>query len=305
MPELPEVETTTIGLRRVLTGLTITDIWSDYPLPVHLHKKHLKSPNHFKKFKEIVIGEKVIGVRRRGKNILIDLSLGFTILVHMKMTGHFLHGRYEYKEGVWKTVSKEGPLTDPFNQFIRLVFSLSNKHHVAFSDLRKFAKVLVEETRHINEEGELTKLGPEPFQKDFTFKIFKERLLQKPAGNIKQVLMDQSIIAGIGNIYSDEILWETGLHPKEKAENISQILLKKMFGATNKILKRALSVGGDSDSDYRNIDGERGNYQNLHRAYHQTGKPCRKKECHGTIIRIKMGGRSAHFCSLHQKLQKA
>ncbi len=305
MPELPEVETTVRGLDKVLVGKTITGIWSDYPLPVHIHKNHLKSPKHFKKFRDIVVGKKVLSVQRRGKNILINLVGNYTVLVHMKMTGHFLYGPYQQKNGTWKTIQKTGPLTDPFNQFIRLVFSLSDKKHLAFSDLRKFAKVMVSETNHIDEEGEIIKIGPEPLEKSFSVKKFKERLLIKPNGKIKQVLMDQSVVAGIGNIYSDEILWETGLHPTEPVKNIPEVLIEKMYGATGKILRYALTVGGDSDSDYRNVYGERGQYQNLHKAYHQTGTPCRKPKCNGTILRIKLGGRSAHFCSVHQKLQKA
>ncbi len=119
--------------------------------------------------------------------------------------------------------------------------------------------------------------------------------------------MDQSIISGVGNIYSDEALWRAGIHPEERVKNISDELLKKLYTATQAVLEKGIDFGGDSMSDYRNIDGERGKFQEQHQAYRKTGKPCLKKIdgkiCTGIIQRKVVGGRSAHFCTVHQRLQ--
>ena len=116
--------------------------------------------------------------------------------------------------------------------------------------------------------------------------------------------MDQSVIAGVGNIYSDEALWRAGIHPEERVRDIDEAKLKSLYTATIEVLKKGIDFGGDSMSDYRNIDGERGEFQEKHEAYRRTGKPCMKRGCSGTIQRKIVGGRSAHFCSVHQRLDK-
>ena len=118
---------------------------------------------------------------------------------------------------------------------------------------------------------------------------------------IKTVLMDQSVIAGIGNIYSDEILWFVGVHPESRVGAIPKKILQEISRVSKKILAHSITIGGDSKSDYRNIHGQRGGFQNFHRAYRQTGNPCAKKNCRGTIKRLMVGARSAHFCDRHQK----
>ncbi len=323
MPELPEVQTTVSGLKKVLPKLKITDVWSDLPKRKHAHRNRetIKDLTYFNEFKKEIIGKKVIDVKRRAKNILIQLSgpstkLGVnnqTILIHMKMTGHLLYGKYTYINpstgstsslqaklgaGTWKP-TEHGPLEDPYNRFIHAVFSLSNGKHLAFSDARKFGKIVLVQTDKIYESSHLKDLGPEPLEKSFTFEKFKERLAKKPNQKIKIVLMDQSVISGIGNIYSDEILWHAGIHPEERMKHISKRKQKKMFQAMKKVLKKGIDFGGDSLSDYRNIKGEPGKFQLHHEAYQRTGEKCRKNDG-GVILRKMIGGRSAHFCSAHQ-----
>lgn len=309
MPELPEVHTTAKMLDRLLKGLEISDIWTSYGGIIHKGKNHIKNKKYFEQFKKEVVGKKIKSVSRRGKNVLIHLSSGQTILVHMKMTGHLLFGHYKenkneklpekWQEEKWIPNEKENnPLWDPFNRFIRLVFSFSNGKNLILSDMRKFAKVCLV---RIDGKNELEKLGPEPLEKNFSFNKFKERIFKKPIGKIKQVLMDQEIIAGIGNIYSDEILWASDVHPESKVSKIPEERLKKIYKDAKTILKKGIEFKGDSTSDYRKPDGERGSFQYHHQAYRQTGKKCPKKGCGGNIKRLKVGGRSAHFCSTHQK----
>lgn len=318
MPELPEVQTTVNGINRSLRGLKIVDVWTDYPVRSYDHlqwstsngagTRQIKNRHFFDYFKKQVVGKKIVGATRRAKNVLIHLSNGKTVLVHMKMTGHLLFGKYrkvklKVKSGKLKDrwIAREaGPLRDDsYNQFIHLVFTLSNDKHLALSDVRKFAKVTVLPTQ--DSEKELGKLGPEPLEKNFTARVLAERLKKKPNGKIKQVLMDQSIISGIGNIYSDEILWAAGVHPLRKIKTLSKKEVELIWKNIKTILKKGIDFRGDSLSDYRNLNGRRGGFQYHHRAYQQTGKPCSWPGCKGTIQRIVLGGRSAHFCPAHQK----
>jgi len=169
---------------------------------------------------------------------------------------------------------------------------------LALSDLRKFAKVEILTKEEL--EKEMEKLGPEPLDKDFTFEKFKERILKKKKGKIKQVLMDQEVIAGIGNIYSDEILWKAKIHPFKRVGKLSEEELKKIYKAMREILPKAIEVGGESISDYRRPSGEKGGFDILRKVYRREGEKCFR--CGAKIKRVKLGQRSAHFCPVCQKL---
>ncbi len=315
MPELPEVTTTVNGLQKVLPGLVFVDVWTDLPPSLKMwranakkrkmFKDTLKDPTFFRSFKKRVIGQKVIKVERRAKNILINISGGETILIHLKMTGHLLFGKYilNKKENKWLPDEKEGKaLSDPYNRFIHVIFLFSNGKHLAFCDSRKFGKVTIIKTKDLGSTLHLKDIGPEPLEKSFTFPKFKNRLFLKPGWKIKTVLMNQSIIAGIGNIYSDEMLWLSGIHPESNPKNIPNSQLLKLYKALGEVLKKGINLGGDSMSDYRNIEGGRGNFQKEHNVYRRKGERCVKKNCNGVIIRKVINGRSAHFCNVHQKL---
>jgi formamidopyrimidine-DNA glycosylase len=307
MPELPEVQTTVNGLKQHIVGLAIKDVWTNYNSPYWKGSETIKDPVYFKHFKKEVAGHKVISVERRAKNILINLDSGSTILIHMKMTGHLLYGRYEFtrtnKKDPWEAVEPEA-LKDPFNKHVRFVITFNNERHLALSDVRKFAKVVLISTDVLHDSLHLNKIGPEPLEKDFTLKRFEARIELRPRGKIKQVLIDQSIIAGIGNIYADESLWRAGIHPLEHVSNIPPAKRKALFDAIKKTLARGIDFGGDSTSDYRNVLGEKGKFHESHYAYQQTGKKCSKKVCRGIIERIVVGSRATHFCPVHQKLIK-
>ena len=290
MPELPEVQTTVNGLNKTVKGLKIIGVWTSYNSPYFKNKEEIKNPRFFHKFKKLVVGKKILKAERRAKNILIHISGGYTILVHMKMTGHLMYEGY----------NKE----DPFNAHIRLHFTFDNKKHLYLSDLRKFAKVTLLDTDKLEESFHLQTLGPEPLDKKFTYKIFRERLLKRPKGRIKQVLMNPEIIAGIGNIYSDEILWRAYVHPLSLVGKIPEKNLKLMFKTTKETLRKGIDLGGDSMSDYRNIYGERGKFQDHHSAYQKHKTKCLKKNCSGILEKIRIAARSAHFCPVHQKLFK-
>jgi len=299
MPELPEVQTTASILDREIKGLKILDVWTDYDSPFNKGKNNIKDKKYFVLFKKAVLNKKVLGVERRAKNVLINVSGNKTILVHMKMTGHLLYGKYKFQNKKWLPVHG-GPLADPFNRFIHLAFSLSDKNTLVLSDTRKFAKVFVFDTDKSSETADLKKLGPEPLDKSFKYKVFKERISKKPNGKIKTVLMDQEIIAGIGNIYSDEVLYLASIHPITRVKDISEAKLKILYENIIRVLKQSIKIGGDSMSDYRNPLGEKGGYQKIHKVYRKTGEKCVMNGCKGIIKRMKVGGRSAHFCDCHQ-----
>ncbi|NCU28554.1 MAG: bifunctional DNA-formamidopyrimidine glycosylase/DNA-(apurinic or apyrimidinic site) lyase [Candidatus Moranbacteria bacterium] len=311
MPELPEVTTTVLGLQGVLPGLRFIDVWTDLAKKnqtIKQFKGTIKDEKFFKSFEEEVVGKKVLSVERRAKNILIHISGGHTILIHLKMTGHLLYGDYKKKVAgkkiIWEPKKKDSPLGDPYNRFIHFVFSLSNGRKLAFCDSRKFGKITMFKTSELEKNFHLNKLGPEPLGESMTKVVFEERLKMKPKGNIKTVLMDQSIVAGIGNIYSDEILWLSDVHPESKVYKIPKEKISMMYKNMQQILKKGIDFGGDSMSDYRNIEGLRGNFQHHHNVYRLSGSLCKKKSCKGDIIRKVVNGRSAHFCNKHQILFK-
>src|SRR3989338_3046267 len=236
MPELPEVETTVRGLRKAIKGLVIKDVWTDLNTKDKRQKGNIANPKYFKTFKKNVVGKKVLSVERRAKNILINISGGKTILVHLKMTGHLLYGKYKQ---------------DPINRFIHFTITFNNKEKLYFSDMRKFGKITLLNTKVAHDTKHLNNIGPEPLDKIFTLEILKERLKKKPNGKIKTVLMDQSVIAGIGNIYSDEILWRAGVHPERKASKLKNTEISLIFKAIKETLAKGIDFGGDSMSDYR------------------------------------------------------
>lgn len=292
MPELPEVETTVRGLQSSVLGLRIDDVWTDF-------EKMVKRPSSFKDFRKNLKGKKIKSVRRRGKNILIDLNDNKVLLIHQKMTGHLLFGKWVLKKGKWFS-EIGGPLrNDPYNRFLHLIFFLEKNKHLALSDLRKFAKIELWDKGKLENSENFKNLGPEPLEKTFTFSKFKQALGKRKRGKIKQVLMDQKIIAGIGNIYSDEILWEAKINPSRDIKTLKEIELKEIYKAIKKILKKGIKVKGDSFSDYRKVDGAKGGFGILEKVYRKEGKKC--KRCEGQIKRKKIGGRSAHFCSKCQK----
>jgi len=229
-------------------------------------------------------------LERRGKNILINLNpskisgqVKYTIIIHMKMTGHLMVENYE----------KE-------NKYIHLYFLLSNKKNLVLSDMRKFASVTISKTEEIHLHDVIGKLGPDPLDLKFNAKILFEIMRRKKGMPIKSALLDQTAISGIGNIYSDEILWQSGIHPLSKTDKIPKKKFPEIFKAMQKILKFSIRHGGDSKSDYRNAFGGKGEFQNFHKAYGRKNQKCPKSKCSGIIKRMVIRGRSAYFCPKHQ-----
>ena len=292
MPELPEVQTVVSDLQKVLPGKKIEDIWVGW-------KKSIKHPKTSELFKKQLIGKKFLSAARVGKNILLYLSGNTTLLIHQKMTGHMLYGKWKVKNGKWNAVGAGPHRDDPYNRFLRMVFSLSNGKQLALCDMRKFAKVLTWPTSDLGKLPDIKDLGPDPTNKEFDFKKFKEVIGSK-RGKIKQTLMDQNIIAGIGNIYTGEILWQADVHPFARVEKLKDKKLKDIFKAVKPILTKSIKMRGTSSSDFRDASGNKGSFQKYLKVYKKEGEECAKKDG-GIIKRVKFGGRSSHFCPVHQK----
>ena len=277
MPELPEVQTIVDELKKTVKNRQIVDLWTDWPKyrPIRRH----------------VAGKKILDVERRGKNILFSLSDNHLLLVHQKMSGHLLVGKWKSVKGIWVSAIPGPLLEDRNNQYIRLIFFLDNGKMLALSDLRRFAKILCGPKNIILNLPDIKDLGPEALS--LSEKVFIE-LFKKKKGILKSVLMNQNFIAGIGNIYSDEIVWLAKIHPQKRIEKLTLKNLKDLYQAMRKILLKALKLRGTSIDDYRTANGERGRYDLVRYVYQREGKPCQR--CGTLIKRIKIGGRSAHFC---------
>ncbi len=301
MPELPEVETIVRGLQTHVIGRTITSFWCERPTSIKTHS--------IIALEAAIKNAHIIDSRRRAKYILIDLSNNQTLLIHQKMSGHLLYGRWKRSgsDQTWLPdidhniqSSDQRVASDPFNRFIRAIFFLDNGDMLGLSDVRRFARIYLTKTDTINELHDIGKLGPEPLAEDFTADDFSLRL-NKKRGTIKKVLMDPYVIAGIGNIYADEILWQTSIHPLARVESITKNDLVKIYKATREILTKAIERKGHSERNYRTLWGTKGSYQDIARAYQKHGQPCARNDG-GIIEKIRINNRSAHFCPVHQKL---
>ncbi len=302
MPELPEVQTTVDGINTLVKNKVISDIWTDLNNSSARFGDCIKNPKFFTQFKNRLIGKKIIGASRRAKNILIDVIDGKdkeTILIHMKMTGHIMYGSYMYdaEKNHWYPKAGQIALEDPFNRFLHLVITFTNGKQLVLSDVRKFAKVTLVESY----TKEFSHLGPEPLEKEFTSAVFLKQITRFPNKSIKTSLMDQRLISGIGNIYSDEILHVARVLPNHSVKNVSDEQLSAIYKHIKPVLSKGVKFGGDSTSDYRNIYGERGKFQGKHAVYRRTGQKCARKGCGGIILRKVINGRSAHYCPLCQK----
>jgi len=284
MPELPEVTRMVKGLNKTILDQEIKDIWTDT-------EKLIKNMS-FSKFKKQLIGKKVLRIERKGKIMVIHLSGNLILYIHPKMTGHPLIGEWAPIDDQWKA-TKKGDLQDPMNRYIHVIFFL-DKTMFAFSDLRKFGRI--ELWKEGDNPGIVSKLGVDAL--DIKLKEFKEIL--KTTRKIKQVLMDQERIAGIGNIYADEILFKSKIHPFRKANSLTQLEIKRIFNSIKPILKLSIDRGGSSISDFRGIDGSKGSFQTLTKAYNHEGEKCYR--CKGTVHRVKMGSRSCYYCPECQKI---
>ncbi|OGI26859.1 MAG: DNA-formamidopyrimidine glycosylase [Candidatus Moranbacteria bacterium RIFOXYB1_FULL_43_19] len=287
MPELPEVQTVVDDLNRKIKGDTVVDFWSDW-------KKSVRMP--IEKFTREIKGKIILNASRIGKNIFLNLSGGKTIYIHLKMTGHLLVK--SQISNLKSQICGKDYFSEKVNQYIHHIFYLKSGRTLEFSDLRKFGKIILADTDKIQEIKEIGSLGVDAMGKDFTQEKMNE-ILNGRKTKIKLLLMDQGKIAGIGNIYVSEILFEAGILPNRPANTLKKEEKSRLYKAIKKVLKKAIDLRGTSDSDYRDTSGAPGRFQEVLKVYRRSGKKCPR--C-GTIIqKEKMGQRGTFFCLVCQK----
>ncbi|WP_339769057.1 bifunctional DNA-formamidopyrimidine glycosylase/DNA-(apurinic or apyrimidinic site) lyase [uncultured Pseudosulfitobacter sp.] len=282
MPELPEVETVRRGLAPVMEGAVIAQADVNrpdlrWPFPPDMAAR--------------LTGRQVLGLRRRSKYILADLDSGETLLIHLGMSGRMLISG------------------DPLGQFVHdhpapekhdhVVLHMDNGARVTFNDPRRFGAMDLLDTATADQHKLLAVLGPEPlgnaFNEDVLVQAFKGK-----ASPVKSALLDQRIVAGLGNIYVCEALFRAGVSPRRKAGNISQARVRALVPIIREVLSDAIAAGGSSLRDFRQADGELGYFQHSFDVYGREGQPCRTPGCTGTVQRIVQSGRSSFFCALCQ-----
>lgn len=278
MPELPEVETMKRELQKKVQGRAFLDVWTDTPKLVY-------HPASFLKFKKEIKGLKVQKVERKGKVIIIYLTPGKVLLVHPKLTGHFLLGRWTYSHHQWEPHQSD--------QYIHLMFRLDNKGMLAWSDLRKFSRIEIWPRKDIEEIPLLKNIGIDPLSIEFSLAKMRQ-FLSRTRRPIKVVLMDQSLIGGLGNIYANEILWTAMVYPGQKASSLSSEETKKIYQAIQSILKTAVELRGTSVSDFQGLDGQPGQYASHLHVYRRAEQPCSR--CDHLIKKEEIGGRSVYYC---------
>jgi formamidopyrimidine-DNA glycosylase len=288
MPELPEVETLKLGLKKYLVGHKIEDV-------------EIRVPKIFQGDVKNVIATKVVGVKRIGKGLIIELDNDYVLTVHLKMTGQLV---FQDKTTQDLVLSKKiGGDTLP-SKYSHVIFSLDKGAMLYYNDLRRFGWVKVIKKDELKDVTFFKEMGPEPkvgedlAGKELTSTYFKNTI-QKGNLPVKLILMDQKRIGGIGNIYANDALFLAGIDPKRKGKSITDGEAKKLFEAVYTVVKKSINYGGASDENFVNVLGQEGSYQNHTLAYGKKGEKC--SICGGVIEKIQLGGRGTYFCPKHQK----
>ncbi len=267
MPELPEVETIVRGLRKQLVGLEFSDAEIRFAKSVR---------GEGGPFRASLRGKKILSLGRRGKNILFHLSGGAALVVHLRMTGRL----------------QLFPRKTPLEKHTHAVFSFrGHPDQLRFNDTRKFGRIFLEKKTDGDAVPSLGGLGPEPLEiptREFIRRVRAKKRMIKP------LLLDQSFLAGIGNIYADEGLHRAGIHPRRTSASLTDLELSRLYRALRRILREAIESGGTSVRSYVDSEGSRGKFQNFLRVYQREGEGCRR--CRTAVIREQIGGRSSFFC---------
>lgn len=275
MPELPEVETIRLGLEKYVVGHKILDVNFD-------------NPKTFQGDSKNIIGAKVKDVKRVGKGLILDLDNGYSLAIHIKLTGQLVYRDKKTKDIL---VSKTKVGTIP-NKFTHVTFELDKDATLYYNDQRRFGWIKVLKSEQVSKVPFFRDMGPEPF-KDLTFERFKF-ILGKKVTKIKPLLMDQTNMGGIGNIYANDALYLAEIDPSRSAKNLNEEEVRNLYKAILKVMKKGLETGGASELSFVNVLGQEGGYQNHTLAYGKKGKCPR---CGGKFQFTRIGGRGTYFCA--------
>ena len=288
MPELPEVETVRRGLETLIIGRVIRSVGV------------LDSPKSFPNAKadveEFLINSEISAVRRRAKVLLIDLSSEYTLVIHLKMTGQLVYRGEQVFGAGHPNDSLIGELPD---RSTRVMIEFMDNSWLYFNDQRKFGWVKLMPTIEVPNIDFMKKVGPEPLEVDFTPELFTARFARRSKTNIKAALLDQTVVAGVGNIYADESLWGARISPKRKVADVTPAEFVELYHELRHVMNLAIEKGGSTDKNYVNAEGKRGSYMDFARVFRREGQPCPR--CSTTIEKIKWAGRGTHLCPNCQK----
>ncbi len=287
MPELPEVETVKRGLSKLIVGKKIISVSFDWPKSF---------PNEQDKVNEFLIGSEISSVERRAKVLIINLLSDYSLVAHLKMTGQFVYRGKENFGAGHPSDSLVGKLPD---RSTRVIFEFEDDSKLFFNDQRKFGWVRFFPTVEVPNINFMQKLGPEPLNDSFTSQIFIQRLNRRSNSAIKAVLLDQTVLAGIGNIYADESLWAAMIHPRTLVKNIPVSNIKLLHKEIKNVLQLSIEKGGSTDRNYVNAEGKKGSYIEFASVFRREGQPC--KRCGTEIVKIRVAGRGTHICPKCQK----
>jgi formamidopyrimidine-DNA glycosylase len=287
MPELPEVETLRTGLSEYIIGLKIKSV-NIYNQKSFINQEAIN--DHF-------YGSEITAIKRRAKVLKIELSSGYTLLAHLKMTGQLVYVGSKVFGAGHPSDSLMGKLPD---RSTRVQIEFSNGSKLFFNDQRKFGWLRLLPTVEVDEIEFMKKVGPEPLDDKFTFKVFKARIQRRLGSNIKSVLLDQTVLAGIGNIYADEALWGSKIHPETRVKDISDARIKLLLKDIKYILNLSIEKGGSSNRNYVQADGKKGSFTEFARVFRREKFPCPR--CGEVIIKLRVAGRGTHICPACQKL---
>ena len=283
MPELPEVETVRRGLNKLIINRKIKSVNSD----------NLKSfPNSLTDVKQFLINAKITNVRRRAKVLLIDLSTDYTLVIHLKMTGQLVFVDNESRFGAGH--SNDSLVNNLPDKSTRITFEFTDGAHLYFNDQRKFGWIKLIPTLEIPNIDFMKKVGPEPLEPDFTVEEFVDRFKRRPRTTIKAALLDQTVIAGVGNIYADESLWGAKIHPSRLVNTITKSEFKRLYTEVREVMNLSIEKGGSTNRNYVNAEGKKGSYMDFARVFRREGLDCPR--CGTEIIKIRVAGRGTHIC---------
>ncbi len=287
MPELPEVETVKLGLQRLLPGRVVAAVNHDTPKSF---------PNAQTDVDKFLVGAAVVSVTRRAKVLLIELSSQYSLIVHLKMTGQLVFDAPDAHFGAGHpNDSLVGALPD---RSTRVTLQFSDGSRLFFNDQRKFGWMRLLPTTEINQLDFFKKVGPEPLAADFSWQQFAQRLQRRKGSGIKAVLLDQTVIAGVGNIYADESLWGAKIHPLTLVRDLKPAQVEQLFVALQAVLRLSIAKGGSSNHTYVDAEGNRGSYMSFAHVFRREGQACER--CGTTIIKTRVAGRGTHLCPVCQ-----
>ncbi|MBI5357557.1 bifunctional DNA-formamidopyrimidine glycosylase/DNA-(apurinic or apyrimidinic site) lyase [Candidatus Saccharibacteria bacterium] len=287
MPELPEVEIVKRGLAELIIGLKIKEVDSSW------HKSFQASKTDTAQF---LLGAKIISVRRRAKVLIIDLDSKYSLVIHLKMTGQLV---LRSDAAVFGAGHPNDSLVAKLPDRSTRVVITFDQGKLFFNDQRKFGWIKLLPTIEIPNIDFFKKVGPEPLASDFKSVDFVERFKRKQNSLIKAALLDQTVIAGVGNIYADESLWAAKIHPSNKVKDVSDAKLKLLFEELKFVLKLSIEKGGSTDKNYVNAEGKKGSYLSFARVFRRENQPCPR--CGTTIEKIRVASRGTHICPKCQR----